>query len=113
MALKPAEVILDAVVYQGKTVPLTRGKIVGPLSGSLAVVEWEGGHISKVDIRYLFNEVDGIAENQRLQDEKDRLEREFATIEIAVKEKLAEAAKLANEAATIADKGNGDIQDRY
>jgi hypothetical protein len=113
MSLKPQEVILDAVVYQGKTAPLTKGKIVGPLSGSLAVVEWESGHISKVDIKFLFNEADGIAENQRLQDEKDRLEREFATVEIAVKEKLADAAKLVNEAAAIANKGNLDIQDMY
>jgi len=114
MALKPAEVILDAVVFQvGKTPPLNKGKIVGPLNGSLAIVEWEGGHISKVDIKNLLAEVAGIAENQRLQDEKDRLEREFATVEVAVKDKLADAAKLVNEAAAIANKGNVDIQDMY
>jgi hypothetical protein len=114
MALKPAEAVLDAVVYQrGNAAPLAKGKIAGPLNGTIAIVEWDDGRLAKMDIKYLLNEVSGIAENQRMQDEQTKLEEEFARVEEIVKDKLAEAAKLVNEAAKIASDADADIQEMY
>lgn len=112
MALKASEATLNSVVYQaGKSAPLTRGKIGGPLANSLVIVEWDNGHISKVDIKHLLSEVVGLAENQRMVDEAERLEREFAQLESEVSSKISEAAKLIREAAALASSKNRDLQD--
>jgi hypothetical protein len=114
MALKTSEATLGVVVYQaGHAAPLAKGKIAGPLTGTVAIIEWDDGRLAKMDIKYLLNEVTGIAENQRMQDEQAKLEEEFARVEVAVKEKLAEAAKLINEAAALASNADADIQEMY
>lgn len=114
MALKASEATLGVVVYQaGHAAPLARGKIAGPLTGTVAIVEWDDGRLAKMDIKHLLSEVVGIAENQRMQDEQDRLEAEFARVEEIVKDKLAEAAKLVNEAAKLASDADADIQEMY
>jgi len=114
MALKANEATVGTVVYQaGHAAPLARGKIAGPLNGTIAIIEWDDGRLSKMDIKNLLSEVVGIAENQRMQDEQDRLEKEFARVEEAVTEKLAEAAKLVNEAAKLASDADTDIQEMY
>jgi hypothetical protein len=114
MNIKTEQCTLGAVVYQvGKSAPLTKGKISGPLSGALVIVEWESGYISKVDIKHLLSEVNGIAENQRLQDEQDRLEREFADLEVTLTDKIAQAAKLIDEAAALAGSKGKELQDMY
>lgn len=114
MALKASEATLGVVVYQaGHAAPLARGKIAGPLTGTVAIIEWDDGRLAKMDIKYLLNEVTGIAENQRMQDEQAKLEEEFARVEESVKDKLAEAAKLVNEAAKLASDADVDIQEMY
>lgn len=109
MSIKKEECVVGKVVYQAaKDPPLARGKIVGPANeNNLAIVEWDNGSITKKDIKHLLNEADGLAENKRLQDEKDRLEHEFEITKEAIAEKLAAAAKLINEAANIA--ANKDV----
>jgi hypothetical protein len=112
MALKPTEAVLDAVVFQaGHSAPLTKGKIGGPLNGSHVLVEWDNGHISKVDIKHLLSEVAGSAENQRLTDESERLEREWEAVESACTEKLKQAADLINEASGLAGSKGKDLTD--
>lgn len=114
MALKPEQASVGTVVYQaGHAAPLAKGKIAGPLNGTIAIIEWDDGRLAKMDIKYLLNEVTGIAENQRMQDEQAKLEEEFARVEEIVKEKLAEAAKLVNEAAKLASDADTDIQEMY
>jgi len=114
MALKPNEVALGTVVFQaGHAAPLAKGKIAGPLNGTVVIVEWDDGRLTKMDIKHLLSEVVGIAENQRMQDEQARLEEEFAKVKEACKEKLAEAAKLINEAAALASNADVDIQEMY
>jgi hypothetical protein len=114
MSLKPTEVMLGTVVYQaGHAAPLARGKIAGPLNGTIVIIEWDDGRLAKMDIKYLLSEVKGTAENQRLLDEQERLEKEFAELEVTLTDKLAEAAKLINEAAALADSKGKDLQDMY
>lgn len=114
MSLPAAEATIGAVVYQkSKSPPLRRGKIAGPLNGSILIVEWDDGSLSKHELRFLFNEVTGLAENQRLLDEQDRLEREFDNAKSLIAEKLEAAAKLINEAAVIANDKNVSIVDMY
>ena len=114
MGLKISEAIVGATVYQmGKNHPLTQGKIAGPMQGQLALVEWESGHISRVDVKHLLNDVDGNLENQRLLDEKNKLEEEFANVEEACKAKLQQAADLITEAAVLAESKGQDLQEMY
>jgi hypothetical protein len=114
MALKANEATIGTVVYQaGHAAPLARGKIAGPLNGTIAIIEWDNGQLAKMDIKHLHSEIVGIAENQRMQNEQERLEAEFARVEEVVKEKLAEAAKLVNEAAKLASDADTDIQEMY
>ena len=114
MSLWPIEVTLGTVVYQaGHAAPLARGKIAGPLNGTIVIIEWDDGRLAKMDIKHLLSEVKGIAENQRMLDEQSQLEEEFARVEVAVKDKLEEAAKLINEAASLASDAGADIQEMY
>lgn len=104
MSLKAEEVDIDVVVYQkAKTTPLRRGKVASPLNGSIVIIEWDDGTLSKHELRFLFNEANGIAENKRLEDEQSRLEREFEEAKTSIEEKLNAAAKLIDEAAAIAN----------
>ena len=118
MALKPEQAVIGATVYAaGNTAPLAKGKIASPIDNThgnnIVIVEWEGGRLDKRQLKSLLSEVDGIAENQRLLDKQAQLEAEFAKVEEACKEKLAEAAKLINEAAAMASDADVDIQEMY
>lgn len=114
MGIKAEQCIIGTVVYlSGMNAPLAKGKIAGPLTNKIVIVEWSDGRLDKRDIKVLLSEVDGIVENQRLVDEAERLEKEFAQVEIEVTSKLKEAAKLVREAAKIADAKNVDLQDMH
>lgn len=116
MSLKAIQCTISAVVYLASgTAPLARGKIAGPLdhTKNLVIVEWDNGNLSKKDIRLLLDEETGQAENKRLLDEKDRLEREFENTRVQCGKKLAEAAKLINEASKMASKHGTNLQDLY
>lgn len=118
MALKPEQAVIGATVYaQGNKAPLAKGKIASPIDNTngnnIVIVEWSDGRLDKRQIRSLLSELEGIAENHRLQDEQDRLEEEFARVEEAVKEKLTEAAKLVNEAAILANNADVDLHEMY
>lgn len=112
MALKPEHAVIGATVYRtGSTAPLKKGKVAAPPSNDVVIVEFDDGALLKVALKHLLSEVDGIAENQRLYDEQNRLEREFEEAQAEVEEKLSAAAKLINEAAAIADRRNVSIMD--
>jgi hypothetical protein len=121
MSLKESQCKLGAVVYlSGKTAPLTKGTIAGPVSqhpnknvGKVVIVEWETGELTKVALSALLSEMDGLAENERILHEAERLEREFAEVEEQVTSKLNEAAKLVSEAAVLATKKGLDLQEMY
>jgi hypothetical protein len=121
MHMKIEQCTVGAVVYRASThAPLTRGKIAGPPQNNLAIVEWDGGTLTKVDINHLLTEADGLAENKRLTaenkrltDEKDRLEREFKKVQDECKSKMEQAATLIKEAAKLAQSHGQDIQDMY
>lgn len=118
MALKPEQAIIGAVVYaSGTKAPLQKGKVVSPIDNThgnyTVIVEWENGRLDKRQIRSLLFEVDGIAENQRLLDEEDRLEREWLQVEQECSAKLAEAAKLVREAAVLAESKGKDLQEMH
>lgn len=118
MALKPEQAVIGATVYAaGNTAPLAKGKIASPIDNThgnnIVIVEWSDGRLDKRQLKSLLSEVDGIAENQRLQAEKDRLEAEFTKVEEACKEKLAQAAKLISEAAELASNADVDLQEMY
>jgi hypothetical protein len=114
MGIKADQCSIGTVVYlSGMNAPLAKGKIAGPVTKNIVIVEWNDGRLDKRDIKVLLNEVDGIAENQRLVDEQSKLEDEFAKAEEACRAKLEEAAKLINEAAAIAESGGVDLQEMY
>ena len=114
MHIKADECVVGSVVFHiGTIAPLKKGKIVGPLSNGTVIVEWEGGGLGRYTIKTLMNEILGATESQRILNEKDRLEKEFAAVESAVAVKLKEAAKLIREAGSIASKAGKDIQDMY
>lgn len=114
MSIKAEQCAIGTVVYlSGMGAPLAKGKIAGPVNKNVVIVEWSNGRLDKRDIKSLLNEVDGLAENQRLLDEQERLEKEFAELEVTLTDKLAEAAKLINEAASMAESKGKDLQDMY
>lgn len=122
MALKPEQAVLGAVVYAaGKEAPLRKGKIAGPIDNShgnnLVIVEWtEGwgvGQLNKMQLNALLSEADGLAETTRLVAEKEKLEREYEQVRTECGSKLAKAAQLIREAATLADSKGADLQEMY
>lgn len=118
MALKPEQAVIGATVYaSGHKAPLAKGKIASPIDNThgnnIVIVEWSDGRLDKRQIRTLLSEVDGAAENQRMLDEQARLEEEFDKAQEQCRAKLAEAAKLVNEAAALASDVDSSLQEMY
>lgn len=116
MALKHEQATVGATVYRvAKSPSLQRGQIIAPLDNThgnnLVVVEWDGGHIQKMQLNLLLSEADGVAENQRLTEEKERLEREFQQVQSECATKLQQAARLVREASTLARSKGQDLQE--
>jgi hypothetical protein len=116
MALKQEQAVVGAVVYQAsKQAPLKCGKIVGPFDNSqgnkLVIVEWNDGHLNKMQLNTLLSEADGLAENKRLLDEQERLEHEFEQVQSECATKLQQAARLVREASTLARSKGQDLQE--
>lgn len=118
MALKPEQATVGAVVYLAqKQAPLKRGKIVGPVDNkhgnNLVIVEWDDGGLNKPQINSLLAEEAGKAEEQRLLEEQARFEQEYEQVRTECGSKLAKAAQLIREAATLADSKGADLQEMY
>jgi methionine synthase II (cobalamin-independent) len=114
MGIKAEQATIGAVVFaSGHKAPLAKGKIAGPVTGNIVIVEWDDGRLDKRQLNSLLTEVAGSAEDKRLQDEAERLEKEFAEVEQVCKTKLQQAAQLVREAAKLADAKNVDLQDMH
>jgi hypothetical protein len=121
MSIKDNQCTIGATVYlTGKTAPLTKGKIAGPISqhpnqnvGKVVIVEYESGELVKVALKALLSEGDGVLLEQTLTSEAERLEREFAQVETEVAAKLNQAAELVREAGKLADAKGVDILEMY
>lgn len=110
------------VALKGESVPLQRGTVVGaakPTIGSLnvpleaVVVEWDKGGVQKVTIRSIILETEAEAEEAKLTKEKEKLEEEFDSAANQIQEKLAKAAKLISESASLAEGAGTDLQSLY
>ena len=118
LALKPVEAVVPGtVVYlvKDQQAPFPRGKVAGilsthPTAGEMVIVEWAHGHVEKVALKALFNEVNGKAEESRVLDEQTRIEEEFEATRIIIAGKFQEAAKAIREAAHLANTYGIDIQ---
>lgn len=112
MAMNKEQCIAGTVVYRAsKQAPLARGTIVGLSTNNLVIVEWDSGSIDKVDMKSLLSFSLGTAENQRLLDEQERLEKEFEQVQTECSAKLNQAAKLVREAASLAKSKGQDLQE--
>jgi len=113
--LKKENCTMDLVVgLDAKTLPVKLGIIVGPVTinptaGEMVVVEWEGGYIQKVTLRSLITGDEANKLQVELQATKDKLEYEFQLVAQQVAEKLEAAAKLIEEAGTIATKSDKNL----
>jgi hypothetical protein len=107
LGLKREEAVLDAAVYLMATkAPLRKGRIVAPPrthSGLVtAIIKWDDGMLSEMQLNSLLNEENGAAENKRLLEEEQRLERQFEELNETCSVKLTAAADLIREAAKLA-----------
>jgi molybdopterin converting factor small subunit len=119
MSIKPEQCVIGTIVFlNGKSLPLRRGTIVGlvtphPTPGDIVIVEYDDGRIDKTAIKSLLSEVDGLAEQTRLEEVGRKLEEEFAKVEAECTAKLNEAAELIREAGKLADDKGVDLQEMY
>ncbi len=118
MAMKVEDCTIGTVVYFVGGASPRKAKIAGvtskhPTAGDVVIVEWDGGGLDKVVIAKLLNEVDGKAEQDRLEAEAQKLEEEFEKVQKACKDKLQKAAELINEAAKVAEAHGQDLMDMY
>lgn len=113
--IKKEDCKYGVVVYlKSNHAPLSHGTLAGPADpNGLVVVEWNGGRLSKHAITSLLDEKAGEAENKRLLDEQERLEKEFERVETECKTKLEKAADLIREASSLAHSKGKDLQEMY
>lgn len=118
LSLRSVDCLPGTVVYyiKDQETPFPRGKIAGIVSkhstaGEVVIVEWDTGKLEKVELKVLFNEANGKAEEENRLAEEKRLEEEFEATRLIIAAKFKEAARAVNEAARIADAHGIDIQE--
>jgi len=106
--MKASQLKLKTIVaLTGKTAPLKRGVIVGPVSthpslGEVVVVEWYDNNIQKITTRSLLTEYEADQFDEKTLAAEAKLEEEWNAVEDQVRGKVNAAAKLISEAAKIA-----------
>lgn len=106
------------VALVSKTQPCNKGVVKSEpeahkTHGHVAIVEWDSGSLQKVTLRSLLTEAEGVAQDARIKEETERLQRAWEATELQVTQRLAQAAKLIDEATDLAQAAGKDVNDMY
>lgn len=115
--MKASQCTMKSVVaLTGKTAPLKRGIIAGPVTnhpslGEVVVVEWYDGGLQKITTRSLITEYEADQLDAKMFAAAKKLEDEWNALEDQVRGKVNEAAKLLSAAAKIATAGGHSLSE--
>jgi hypothetical protein len=99
------------VAFKYSTQPCLKGIIKTEVDHNTVIVEWEGGSVSKVEIKYLLTKKQGLEYDLQLREKRTQIENEWSKTEPLIKKKIQEAANALDEANALAKGANKSLYD--